>query len=223
MGEWNRYAIQDFIPFTREVYLSLIERVSETYWPLPILMLVLALSLVALTLTGRHRVAGLLLALIWGWVGYSFLLQLYADLNWAGHWFARAFYIQALLLIVILFSVQDNLIKRSPLYWWGLLLCVTGLSWPLLTRIGRTGWSQVEIIGVHPDPTAVVTLGLGLLMVSGWRLWLMAIIPLLWCLIAGLTLGVLDLPQAEMLYAMVGITLVVMLYDLISDRLTIMK
>lgn len=215
MGEWNSYTIQDFIPFTREVYLSLIERVSETYWPLPILMLACALTIIALALTDRRRWVGLLLGMIWGWVGYSFLLQLYADLNWAGHWFARAFYIQALLLTVIMFSVHGNLTKRSPLYWWGLLLCVTGLSWPLLTRIGRIGWSQVEIIGVHPDPTAVFTLGLGLLMVSGWRLWLMAIIPLLWCLTSGLTLGVLGLPQAEMLYVIAGITMVAMIYDLI--------
>lgn len=214
MGEWSSYAIRDFIPFTREIYLRLLERVSEAYWPLHTLMLVVALSLVFLTLTGRRCLTSLSLALVWGWVGYSFLLQFYADLNWAGYWFAWAFFVQALVLAIIIVSVQDNHTTRAPLHWLGLLIGATGLGWPLLTWIGRDGWSQVEMIGIHPDPTAVFTLGLGLLMVSGWRLWLMATIPLLWCLISGLTLGVLDLPQAELLYGIVGIMIVAMLYDL---------
>jgi hypothetical protein len=104
------------------------------------------------------------------------------------------------------------------LHWSGLLLCIAGLGWPLLTRIGRTDWSQVEIIGVHPDPTAVFSLGLVLLLLSGWRLWLMATIPLLWCLISGLTLGVLELPQTEMLYGVVGIVFLAMIYASITGR-----
>jgi hypothetical protein len=223
MNEWSSYAIGDFIPFTREVYLRLIERVSETYWPLHMLMLVVVLGIVALTLKGRRLIAGLLLASIWGWVGYSFVLQFYANLNWAGHWVAWVFFVQALLLVVIMLSVHSNFIIQAPLRWSGLMLCVVGLGWPLLTRIGRDGWSQVEVVGVHADPTAVLTLGLALLLVRGWRLWLTAIIPLLWCLLSGLTLGVLGLPQAQVLYGIVGATIVAMLYALSSDLCEFMK
>lgn len=216
MGEWTSYALQDFIPFTREVYLRLIERVSETYWPLPVVMPALALMVIVLTYTGRYRVAGLLLALLWGWVGYSFLLQFYANLNWAGHWFAGIFYAQALLLAIVIFSVRGNSKPPPLLHGLGFMLCIAGLCWPLLTLAGRDGWSQVEIIGIHPDPTALFTLGCVLLVLSGWRLWTTVAIPLLWCLISGLTLGVLGLPQAPVLYGVVGVMVVAMVYGALA-------
>lgn len=219
MGEWSRYAVRDFIPFTRDAYLRMLEQVSAAYGPLSLFMLAAVLILVALTLTGRRHWAGLLLASLWGWVGYSFLPQFYAPLNWAGHWFAIAFYVQALLLAVIMGSVRDTFTAPAPLHGLGWMLCVAGLAWPLLTRIGRNGWSQVEVMGIHPDPTAVLTLGLGLLVLSGWRLWVITAIPLFWCLLSGLTLGVLDLPQAKMLYGVVGIGLGAMVYGTIADRM----
>jgi hypothetical protein len=219
IGEWSSYAVRDFIPVTRDAYLRMLEQISAAYGPLYVFMLASALVLVALTLTGRRHVAGLLLALIWGWVGYSFLLQFYAHLNWASHWFGIAFYVEALLLAVIMGSVRDTLTAPAPLYRLGLMLCVAGLGWPLLTRIGRDGWSQVEVVGMHPDPTAVLTLGLGLLVLRGWRLWVIAAIPLFWCLLSGLTLGVLDLPQANMLYGVVGIGLGAMVYGTLTNRM----
>ena len=50
------YSLQDFIPFTAEVYLRMLERMNENDWPLHVLMYALTLFSVIQALgTHRHR------------------------------------------------------------------------------------------------------------------------------------------------------------------------
>lgn len=215
--EWRSYAISDFIPFTGEVYLRLIERVSEAWWPLHLGLLMAAVLATALALSGRRRWASLLLVPLWGWAGYGFLMQFYAELNWMGDWFGIAFFAQAALLLVATPFVPHKQTVTHHLRWSGGLLALIGIGWPLLTLLGREGWLQVEVVGVHADPTAVFTLGLVLLVFHGWW-WLLAVFPLLWCVTAALTLGVLGLPQAPMLYGVVAFFMVVLVYHWVAAR-----
>ena len=51
----------------------------------------------------------------------------------------------------------------------------------------------VELFGVAPDPTALVTLGLLLLLPGGVR-WLLALIPLAWTVVSGSTFLAMEIP-----------------------------
>lgn len=221
MADWASYTIADFIPFTAEVYLRLVERANAAWWPLHAGMVAVALATLVLALRGKPRPAGLLLALLWAWSGYGFLHQFYTPLNWAGLWFAGAFYAQALLVATL--PAADPAGKIPALrHWPGLALCLAGLGWSLITLAGRNGPAQTEVVGIHPDPTALFSLGLLLLIARGRWLPVLLAIPLLWCLIAGATLLVLALAGAPLLFAAVAFTLAIGLADALT-RLSRMR
>ena len=52
---------------------------------------------------------------------------------------------------------------------------------------------QVELFGLMPDPTTIVTLGL--LLIVGRLRWLLLPIPIMWCWISGATLWAMDMPE----------------------------
>ena len=201
------YSLQDFIPFTADIYFRLLERMSESYWPLHLLML--ALGLVTCWLAWKHhaRLAAVLIAPAWGFVAYAFFKQLYAELNWAGGYIAYFFFTQAILLLLIA-GTQVGVDKRprrgvSAL---GIVIVLAGLmGMPFIGTLTGGSWFQAEVFGLHPDPTAVTTLGLVVLLFRGWYLWLIAIIPALWLLYSGLTLWALEAtPAAMVIFVLLG-------------------
>jgi hypothetical protein len=56
------------------------------------------------------------------------------------------------------------------------------------------GWRSLRVVGLAPGPTAAFTLGMLLLTVGRPPLRL-AVIPLLWTLVAGATAWILAIPQ----------------------------
>ena len=68
-------------------------------------------------------------------------------------------------------------------------------AYPLLSPLQGRSWWSAEIFGIAPDPTAVATLGFLLTLRGRWALMLWPL-PVLWCLLAGLTLHAMDEPQA---------------------------
>ena len=218
------YQVADFIPFTAEVYFRLIERVSEAYWPLHLLALTVALVALGLAITGRNRIAVAMLSIAWAWAGVTFLIQRYGQLNWAGEYFGWAFLVQAGLMLV--FAITSRRIQVSSRFSTfpqiaGLVICVFGLViYPLIAVIAGLGWSRAEVFGIHPDPTAVVTVGIALLALRGGWLWLVGIIPVLWCLVAALTLQVLEAPWAISLFAVTGVAIVGLVWKSLSPPTT---
>lgn len=81
MNGWSSYALQDFIPFTADIYFRLLERMNETFWPLHLLTLLLGLAALWLAIKNRPRLACLIVAPLWGFVGVAFFIQRYAELN----------------------------------------------------------------------------------------------------------------------------------------------
>ena len=201
MEEWSTYTVGNFVPFTTEVYLRLIERVNEAWWPLHLAAAAIGVVALVLVLAGRRRLAGPVLGLLWAWTAYGFFHQFYANLNWAGVWFARAFYLQALLLAFLMPVVCRAEIAPPVRARTGLLLAGIGLVWPLISAIGRDNLLQAEVVGIHPEPTAIFSLGAILLTLQGRWLWIMLPVPILWCLVSGLSLWVLGLFQAALLFA----------------------
>ncbi len=204
IGDWFSYSASDFVPFSAEVYFGLIERVNVAAWPLHLLTLAAALGLLPLLQRGRGRAAGLVLAGLWAWVGYDFLHRDYASLNWAAGRIAWAFWFQAVLFAGAGLSGRFGATEsRNPalVRWVGVGLFLASLSYPLLAIATGAGWSRAEVVGIHPDPTVVLALGLCVLGLRGGLFWVSLIVPLGWCLVSGVTLWVLGAAWALLLVA----------------------
>ncbi len=191
------YQVEDFIPFTADVYLALLVRVNDAYWPLQIMLFVVAL--VALFAPFSHKViwnrwvcAGAI-ALLWVGSGIGFLYLFYSELVWISSGFAIAFCLQAILslLCILLNKYPGSFSKLSAVL--GVLFCTISLMWPLLTGWYRDGWNQAEWIGIHPDPTALFGLGMALLVLRSWRMWLCCLIPISWLILSIVTQHTLGL------------------------------
>ena len=59
--------------------------------------------------------------------------------------------------------------------------------YPLIAPALGRGWQRAEVFGIAPDPTAIGTLGL-LLLVEGAPRWGLLAVPVLWCAVSGATL-----------------------------------
>ncbi|WP_119301540.1 DUF6064 family protein [Dongia deserti] len=194
MSEWWGYRLSDFLLFSPRAYWRLLELHNEALWPLPLLTLaagLLAGGLALLRPKAASRVIPLLLAVLWAWVAWSFFWNRYATINWAAIYVAPIFALQAMLLFVLGGPRQVDPDGRG---WWRAIvvtLLAVALLYPLLAPLSGRPWSQAEIFGMAPDPTATGTLALLLLTRARWCVLLFPI-PVLWCLASGITLGAMD-------------------------------
>ncbi len=221
MNGGSSYALQDFIPFTVDIYFRLLERMNETFWPLHLLALALGLAELWLVVKNRGRPACLLIAPVWGFVAFAFFIQRYAELNWAGGYIGYFFVAQAILFILIALTGKglDNASCKRPAAVIGIAIALVGLiGWPFIAPLTGGSWSQAEVFGIHADPTAMVTFGLTLISLRGRGLWLIALIPALWLLISGLTLWVLGAPTAIVLFSVVAIGLLGLVWKSVEYR-----
>ncbi|WP_323843982.1 DUF6064 family protein [Microbulbifer magnicolonia] len=211
MSEWSSYRLQDFIPFTSDIYFRLLERMGEAYWPLHLLILALGASAFFLSLRGRARIACFLLAPVWGFVGVAYFFARYGELNWAGNYMGWAFLAQAATLTLFSithFGTEVSPQRRGLPFFAGVLIAATGLlGYPVIAPLMGYSWFQAETFGIHPAPTAVTTLGLVVISLRGAAMWIAAAIPLLWITVSGLTLVVLDAPWASAPFAILALGL----------------
>ncbi|MDX1572730.1 MAG: DUF6064 family protein [Methylophaga sp.] len=211
MNGWSSYALQDFIPFTVDIYFRLLERMNETFWPLHLLSLSLGLAALWLAIKNRGRLACLLVAPVWVFVAFAFFFQRYAELNWAGSYIGSFFVAQAILFILIALAGKDldNKSCKKPSAVIGIAIAFIGLiGWPFIALLTGGHMYQSEVFGIHAGPTVITTLGLSLIMFRGWALWLMAMIPALWLLFSGLTLWGLGIPVSMILFIVLAIGLI---------------
>jgi Family of unknown function (DUF6064) len=188
------------LPFTAEILFSSFEQYNRALWPLPILAPALALVILALALrpAGHGNGAiGALLALAWLWVGLGYFILHFAAFDFVAPIYGAFFILQGLLFGWSA-AVRGRLALRftGDLFGWcGLALALAAtLAWPLADAFLGQGWTSVRVVGLAPGPTAAFTLGM--LLLSGGRTPLhLAVIPLLWTLIAGATAWILRIPQ----------------------------
>jgi hypothetical protein len=200
MSDWQTYRLEDFIPFTPEVYWRLLERINEAFWPLHVLAVAIGLTALLLALRGHKRMALALLAPAWLASGIIFHWTLYAELNWAAPWFAWGFIAQAALLLALaLFpgSSRTQGPSKGLSTWIGATVAmVSVLAYPLIAATIGPGLSHAETFGLHPDPTAIATLGALLIILRSPTFWLASLIPIVWCVIGSLTLMAINAPGA---------------------------
>lgn len=191
MAVWLSYSLEDFVPFTLETWQRLIERHNAAQWPLQVVAL--AAGLLVLVWVWRRPSAlrpAFLLAGAWGWTAWKFLAGPYADLVWAGHWFAWGFTIQAGLILAWGLAAAKAATPPLPraVAAIGWILAAGGIVlFPLAALVSGSGRADLQVFGIFPDPTVVSTMGLLLLLARGPVLALLLVLPVLWSAVAGAT------------------------------------
>jgi hypothetical protein len=199
MSEWWTYRPSDFLLFAPRTYYRLIEIYNQELWPAQIAAL--AVILIVTTMAwraspGAGRVVAIALAIAWALSGWRFHWHHYATINWAAPWFAVGFALQALLLTWA--AMSDRLAyaigtgaRRTV---GGALVTLAVVVQPTTALALGRPWTQIEVAGLFPDPTAIATVGL---LVAAHRAhWSLYPLPLAWCVISALTLWTMAAPDA---------------------------
>ena len=188
MSEWWTYQLSDFLLFSPRTYHRLFELYNAEVWPMHLAMLALGAALCVAGMQGRSRAGLAMLAACWLWVAWAFHLQRYATINWAATWFAAAFAIEGVLLLLAS-AAASTASAHARRHWLGLgLLVFSLLALPALGVLQGRPWVQAETFGMAPDPTALGTAGALLLLAprTPWN-WLLWPIPVLWCIVGAAT------------------------------------
>jgi len=199
MTEWWTYRLSDFLLFSPRTYWRMFELHNEALWPLPLLTLAIGVAAAALAaLRPRHHglLLAILLAILWAFVGWSFLWQRYATINWAAAYAAPLFPLEALLLIVAGAIGRLSFDQHGARRLAGFALIIFALAgYPALAPLSGRPWVAAEIFGIAPGPTVIGTMGL-LLLARGRLAFTLLPIPLLWCLADTATLLAMQAGQA---------------------------
>jgi Family of unknown function (DUF6064) len=220
MSEWWTYTLSDFLLFSPRTYYRLLELYNLAIWPAQVAGAGIGLAIVALLSAGprlRDRVITALLAACWLWIAWAFHYQRYSQINWVATWFAAAFAMQALLLVLV--GVIAGRIVFRPMRgregWLAAGLAVLAIiGYPLLAPLTGRAWTTAETFGTAADPTAIMTAAV-LARVDGRIRWLLLLVPLLWCVIAAGTLWAMDAPEA---IVVTGAALLVLLVTVRRQR-----
>lgn len=197
MSEWWTYSLTDFLLFSPRTYYRLFELYNAAIWPAHVAAVALGLAILLSARRNDGRPVAAILGGLWIWTALAFHLDRYATINWAAIYVAGVFAFQAGLLLWT--GVARNKLDITPprraadyvgpaLFLFA--LCVQPTIGPLLGR----SWTQVEMFGLAPDPTAVATLGI--LLMGRHPHWHLLVVPLLWCAFTGLTLSAMEAPDA---------------------------
>ncbi|MDP2329200.1 MAG: DUF6064 family protein [Reyranella sp.] len=222
MSEWWTYRPEDFLLFSPRVYWRMFELHNAALWPLQVPTL--AAGLIIVLLVARRpetsaRWLALTLAILWIFVGWSFVWNRYATINWAAAYVAPAFIVEGVLLLISGVFLGGLVFNRRGLAGWlgFLILAFALVGQPLLAPLQGRGWVSSEVFGIAPDPTAMATLGL-LLLARGRLLPLLLPIPALWCLLSGITLQTMGEPQAWAPYATLVLAAAACIWTIIRQR-----
>lgn len=184
--------------YDAEVLASFHALYNAAVWPAQPVALALALVVLWLAVPPRRgsgRMIGALLAAAWAWCGLVYFRHYFAPYDFMAPVIGWVFLAEALLLVWLL-AWRDRPLRFRPGLRgaFGLGAAVFALfGLPLIHGLGGAGYAAVPLVGLAPGPTALFTLGL--LAMAPWRaIWPLTIIPLLWCLVAGVRAWALDIP-----------------------------
>lgn len=192
MSEWWTYGLSDFLMFSPEAYWRLVARYNNAWWPAQIAGVAAVagiLALVALRRPWSTRAILVVTAVAWAWVAWAFHAQRYLEIFLGARWLAGAWAAQATLLLAATLLPVPAPAPASAARRAGIALVAAALLYPLLAPLTGRAWSESEVFGWMPDPTALGALG-ALLAVDGLRRWtrgLLAVLPLLALLLGAAT------------------------------------
>ncbi|WP_018861743.1 MULTISPECIES: DUF6064 family protein [unclassified Thioalkalivibrio] len=178
------------LPFAAETLLSIFGQYNRAIWPLhgvAALMVFVALAMALVGGRGGGRVVGLLLGVLWIWIGVVFIGGVLAEFHFWATRLAGVFVAQGLMLLFAL-----TLLGRHGFGWPGGVAGVFAIVVIAYATVGHallevlllgTPWAQAQYVGVVPGPTMLVTLGI-LLLAQPRPALILAVIPFLWALVA---------------------------------------
>ena len=189
-----------YIPFSRDVFLSLLEIYNAAIWPAQIAAYALGLLAVLLALKpyrGSGRVVALLLAAAWLWNGVAYHMLHFATINWAA-WIFGFFFVAQGLLLLVTGLLRGRLAFRfagDAAGWVGLAIIAFAMAaYPLIGVLDGQAWPRLAPFGVAPCPTTIFTFGMLLLAEPKVPMHLLAL-PALWSLIGGAAAWLIHIPQ----------------------------
>ncbi len=187
MEEWSTYRIRDFLLFSEEILLEVVDAYNHDLWPWQILWLGLAILILVLILFPnrlRLRLVFGLLAAAWAWVGFVFHLQYFLPINWAARYSAGIFLAESLLFALsatFLGKLQPD--ASGPRRNLGLVIFALSAFVPLEFVFGQN-ISHIMVFGWGPDRTALGTIGLLLTFRQGWWTMILMLPAVIWCVLA---------------------------------------
>ncbi len=210
---WLDYRLHDFLLFAPDAYWRLFEQANHGVWPLPLAFpLLIAICLGAywrFRRTVPYLAVGAL-GMAWAWCGGFFVDRWYAQINWLASYAAPAFYLQALLIVGtgIIWGRRHELAVSTWRRLAGLILVVgASFLYPLAAFTRGQGIMGGEFVGIATDPTAVATLGFGLI-ARGPLTAICIPIPLAVCVTSFLTLWAMGSWQAAVPLAVIATILI---------------
>lgn len=205
------------IAFTPEVLFRLFDQYNAALWPLPLLAFGLALLAVLLAWkprllggVGSDRAVAAILAVFWLWTGVVFHGLYFSGINFIAPVYALLFVAQGLLLAWT-GVVRGRLSFRfapTRLGWAGIALAVLALAvYPLAGFLAGHGWARASLL--LPSPLVLFTLAMLALSPNRTPLRLI-VIPVFWCLVAGLSGWLLNIVE-DLILPLAGIAAAVLI------------
>ena len=192
MSEWWTYSLSSFLLFSARTYYRLFELYNADVWPLQIVALALGLAILVLIWRGAAWSGRAVAAILVGALAVRRLGVSAGALR--HHQLGGALFRHRL-------RAAGGAARRGPASCAtgfasasaivaakvGLALLIYALAiHPLIAPLTGRPWTQAEIFGLAPDPTAIATLGV--LLAADRPRWHLLVLPLLWCATSGLTL-----------------------------------
>lgn len=198
------------MPYTPEVLYALHARLLGELWALaaPLVLLTLAVLVAVIRGAGGYRrPVAAVLAAGWLWTGVVFHFQYFATINFAAPIYGGLFVVQGLLL-AWQGIWRDRLalgFRGRPPQWAGLVLALYALAvYPLVDYLAAA--DGLRLAGLAPGPTAAFTLGLLLQAIRPIPIHLL-VIPVAWCVVAGLAGLDLGVPADVSLLAVAAVAM----------------
>ena len=207
---WLSYRPGDFLMFAPRTYWRLFELVNAAWWPAPLVGWAAGAGAVWASARGRAsaapawvgRVVLAVLALAWACAGTLFLWERFAPIHWVMAWWAGLFGAGALLLFAGAL-LRDGWAfaatgARHRVAW---VIGLAALLMPLVAPAAGRPWAQAELFGLAPDPTALLTLAVLLVLraQATWPRWALRVLwalSIAWCLQSAATLATMDALEA---------------------------
>jgi len=206
------------LPFDAESLFAFFAQYNRAIWPAQVFAWLLgaaALVLAVKPVSVGGRLIGAILLAAWAFSAVVFHYLHFATINFMAPFYAAFFLAEAVLVgWALLARAREFRFRPSLSGWAGLGLAGFALvAPPLIDGLAGHGWLSARLAGVTPDATALLSVGL-LLLIHGRAPLYLLVIPLLWAIVGGWTAWFIEAPEDLVLPALsfAGICLAVLGY-----------
>ena len=154
------------VPFTFDEFLEMLERFNTGWWPVHLIMYVLAVTAIYFAIRKTRwsaKVVNGILVFFWIWVGTVFNLLYFSRLYPMAYLFVVLFILEGIILALAgLFRNRITFRVKADLFGYiGAILIIYALiGYPLIADFTGRGYPHLLLAGMMPCPTAIFTQGL---------------------------------------------------------------